>query len=228
MLRPQAALNFVNSSDTIGISVVAAGYYTGELSGQPEGIVLTPISFLESMEEDELHYMMAEFTLDPDRNRALDEFRKKGKEIVEAPDAALIGISLVVWDGELRQAIEPMEKNITLMKILYPLSNGVAFLVAAGLAVLFLFQRRREAAILRVLGVGKLPTQMLLVLELLTVNLAGLLLGAGLVEFLTRTDGARAMPLAAACYFLGCMIGALGGAAFVTRGRPLELLQGKD
>ncbi|MCI9151744.1 MAG: hypothetical protein HFI42_14910 [Lachnospiraceae bacterium] len=219
-------LLLVVKSDNTAYGLMIGGVYTAD-SGM-DTTVLMPLSFLEVFDGDNLCYLKAEFTLDPARNREMEEFRQRGREIVEAPDAGLLPLSLVIWDNELEQAIEPMEKNITLMKVLYPLTNGVSILAAIGLSILFLLQRRREAAILRVLGVGILPTRVVLALELLAADLAGLLAGAGLVALLLGAAGLGALPVAAGCYFLGCLVGIMAGAVLATRGRPLELLQEKE
>ena len=212
------------------VPIEIGGYYTASalfVESDSDDIPLLPLSLLKQLQGEYLYYGTAQFTLDPENNRELEDFRKKGLKIIEAPSAGLQELSLLILDGELKQAVEPMEKNIFLMKILYPLANAVAFLAAVGLSVLFLFQRRREAAVLRVLGVGMLPTRLILTLELLVVNAAGLLIGAAVTAILTES-GLSAMPFAAGCYFLGCLIGTVAGAVIITKGRPLELLQDKE
>lgn len=213
-----------NSRNSVIFKVAAEGFYSG---GNTRALMV-PMSFLELMDGDKLYYSMARFVLDPEKNRELEEFRQESQEIMEAPGAGLQELSFKIWDEELEQVMEPMEKNIALMELLYPLSNGVAFLAAAGLSVLFLFQRRREAAVLRVLGAGVRHARGALALELLMIDLAGLLLGVGLTALLAGVDGLSAMPTAAGCYFLGCLVGTMAGAVLVTRGRPLELLQEKE
>ena len=112
------------------------------------------------------------------------------------------------------------------------MANTVFLFAAAGLSVLFLFQRRREAAVLRVLGVGCVSVRLMLALELLTVDLAGVLLGTGMAAVLS-TDGVSAgsmsaVPLAAGCCLAGCLIGITAGVVMVTARRPLELLNVKE
>lgn len=219
--------NFSIKIADVGVTVDIGGFYIDAAGGVNDSASLLPMTVLKLLEEENLYYMTAQFTLDPEKNRELETFRQKSQEIIEAPRAALQPPSLVVWDIELKQAVEPMEKNISLMKILYPIANAVAFLAAVGLSVLFLFQRRREAAILRVLGVGMFSTRFILALELLVVNTAGILLGAVGTAILTE-NGLSAMPFAAGCYFLGCLIGTAAGVAMITKGRPLELLQDRE
>ena len=206
---PGETLQIGNSNDSVSLSAELGGVYTGGDIG-----VLAPLSVLEALGSGRLSYKAAEFSLDPEKNRQLEEFRQKGREIAEALDAGAVPLSLVIWDGELRRAVEPMERNITLMKILYPIANAVSFLAAFGLSILFLFQRRREAAIMRILGIGKLVTRMVLVLELLAVDLAGLLLGAGICVFLIDGADPSVFLVAAECYFSGCLLGKHSGGAF--------------
>lgn len=73
------------------------------------------LSFLEFLEDDNLNYSTAQFTLDTAKNRELADFRDSAKEIVEASGAGELELSLVLWDNELRQVVEPMEKNIRLV-----------------------------------------------------------------------------------------------------------------
>ncbi|MCM1155831.1 MAG: ABC transporter permease [Roseburia sp.] len=212
------------------VPVEIGGYYKATsltVESDSDDVPLLPLSVLKQLQGEYLYYGTAQFTLDSEKNRELEDFREKSTEIIQTPGAGLQELSLLILDGELKQAVEPMEKNIALMKILYPLANAAAFLTAIGLSILFLFQRRREAAILRVLGVGTRSTRLILTLELLIVNAAGLLIGAAGTAILTES-GLSAMPFAAGCYFLGCLIGTVSGAVMITRGRPLELLQDKE
>ena len=134
----------------------------------------------------------------------------------------------MIWDEELEQAVEPMEKNIALMRILCPLSNAVSLLAAGALSLLFLLQRKREAALLRILGTGIFQTRLMLALELLILNLTGILTGAGISLILTGNDSLTAMLLAAGCCLAGCFMGTTAGAVLVTRAKPMELLQEKE
>lgn len=222
-VAPGETLQARNSDGSVNLSAELGGVYTGGDAG-----VLAPMSVLKALGRGSLSYKAADFSIAPEKNRELEEFRQKGKEIVEAPDAGEVPLSLVIWDGELRRAVEPMERNIILIKTLYPIANVVSFLAAVGLSILFLFQRRREAAILRILGIGNLVTRMVLALELLAVDVAGLLLGAGICVLLMDSAGFGAFLAAAGCYFSGSLLGSIAGAVLVTYRSPLELLQEKE
>lgn len=93
---------------------------------------------------------------------------------------------------------------------------------------MLLFQRRREAAILRVLGVGAMPVRLTLAVELVLLDLVGVALGLGLIYAVTGRVSLSAMGIAACAYFAGGLIGAAVGAGLVTSARPLALLQVKE
>ncbi|MEF2795658.1 MAG: hypothetical protein U0N62_09290, partial [Hydrogeniiclostridium sp.] len=79
-----------------------------------------------------------------------------------------------------------------------------------------------------ILGIGNLVTRTMLALELLVIDLAGLLLGAGIYVLLTDSAGFSAFLAAAGCYFSGCLLGSIAGSVLVTHRSPLELLQEKE
>lgn len=217
----------VSSGNRMITGCRVAGYYTGQFGGM-EDVILMPLALMEFLEEDSLNYLTAQFTLDSAKNRELADFRGEAEGIVEASGAGELALSFVLWDNELKQVVEPMEKNIRLMKLLYPIANLVSFIIAGGLAVLLLFQRRREAAILRVLGVGVVPVRLTLAVELAVLNFVGIALGLCLIYAVTGDASLPAMGIAAGAYFAGGLIGAAAGTGLVTNAKPLALLQARE
>lgn len=115
-----------------------AGVYEGAVSGADRGFpVLLPESVLRSIRGEKLAYIRAHFSLDPAKNREMAGFRTVLEEIVSAPGAGLTPLRAVLLDEELRQAVEPLEDSIALMKLLYPVVVVLSVLVAAGVSVLF-------------------------------------------------------------------------------------------
>ncbi len=225
-LEPGEQICLSDASGDHTVFAEAGGFYTGGTVGT--GPILLPLSLLELLEQGNLYYMTAKFRLDFEKNRDLEIFREEAGKILEEPGAGLLELSHVIWDEELEQAVEPMEKNIALMRILCPLSNAVSLLAAGALSLLFLLQRKREAALLRILGTGIFQTRLMLALELLILNLTGILTGAGISLILTGNDSLTAMLLAAGCCLAGCFMGTTAGAVLVTRAKPMELLQEKE
>lgn len=217
-----------DSDGRMTVTVTVGGYYYHIFGSNGDEAFLAPLVLLELLEAEDVNYISAELTIDPEKNRELDAFREEAKAIVESSGAGLVELSLVLRDSELRQVVEPMEKNINLMKLLYPIVNIVSFLIAGGLAMLFMLQRRREAAILRVLGVGRTSVRLTLASELLILNLAGVLLGLLSVFAVAGSGNTISSTVAAGAYFLGGMIGLVAGCILITGARPLELLQVKE
>lgn len=127
--------------------------------------------------------------------------------------------------------VEPLEKNLSLMGVLYPVTMGVSALIALGLALLLVIQSAREAAILRVLGTPKGKTWVMLGGGQVLLCLVGLILGLAVLVIL-RQDVAAVLGgpslLCAGLYLAGSLCGTIAGAAYVTKDKALELLQVKE
>ena len=213
-----------------------AGFYSGEVNGaSDEHPILLPTSVWEVLSKDNLLYNRAHFTLDTAQNRNLPVFRTTVEEIMADVPAGLAKLRTVLWDEELRQAVEPLEGSIALMKLLYPVIVVLSVLVAAGVSVLFVMLSAKEAAILRVQGTTNVQTVLMLTLQQVFTCLAGLL--AGLVGVLLYIGAARPdllsdiAPEAALCavaYLIAGIVGTAVSVAVVTTKNPLEMLQVKE
>ena len=156
-------------------------------------------------------------------------------ELANAPRIGGVPVRIILWDEELRLAVEPLEASIRLMEILYPITLVLSLLTAAGIAVLFVMTSAREAAILRILGTTKLRSRAMLALQTAVTSLAGLLLGvAGVLAYAGRTRPellaglVSASVLCAVLYLLAAIAGAVLSAVSVTARNPLELLQVRE
>lgn len=176
----------------------------------------------------QLYLRRFEFTVDRSLNREMSAFRTAAETTLEncgAPSPLL----LVLWDSELTQAVEPLERNLVLLEILYPAMFALAILIAAGLAALMVLQTAKEAAVLRVLGVRKGHTAALLVIEQLAPAALGLLAGALILQIVPVGSVAwRHVWLCVAGYIVGTGMGAAISAAARIGKNPLELLQVKE
>ena len=211
-------------------SYVVAGMYAGLVCDDAEPI-LFPASALKLREGNSLLYSVAEFVIDTTRNRELPEFRARMETFFARGNVGIVDLELLFWDGELTQVVEPLEKNLLLMSILYPVTVAVSTLIAAGLAALLLFQAAREAAIMRVLGTTKSRARVMLCGEQLSLCLMGLLLGLAMLVVLRQDASAVLAGPALVCaglYLAGAFFGAVFSAISVTNRMPLELLQVKE
>ena len=136
-----------------------------------------------------------------------------------------------IWDEELRIVVSQLEKNLSILKVLYPVVMAVSALIAAGMCFLLLLQKTREAAILRVLGTTRIAVRMALIVESFCLSLIGVVIGLGLAALLWISSGTvpmGALLTSAELYLAGALVGLVGGAILVTNKQPLELLQVKE
>lgn len=54
-------------------------------------------------------------------------------EVFGGADGEVAGVTLIFWDSQMTQVVEPMEKNLLLMKILHTMTVTVSALISAGL-----------------------------------------------------------------------------------------------
>ncbi|PKO08810.1 MAG: hypothetical protein CVU40_13490 [Chloroflexi bacterium HGW-Chloroflexi-2] len=190
--------------------------------------ILTPLSVLESLEGSRLTYTVAQFVLDPARNRELSQFKAEMEEVLSLYDGE---IRLVVWDEELRIVVAQLEKNISLLEVLYPVVIGVSVLVGAGLCFLMLLLATKEAAILRILGTTRRSVRLVLFSEPVILSMIGVIISLVITSLLWTTTGKvsiGSLLTSTGLYLLGALIGSISGAIMVTNKKPLELLQVKE
>lgn len=170
-------------------------------------------------------YCVYTFAVDPMQNRRLPEFRAEAEELLQRFSGPA-ELFLLLRDEELTQAVEPLERNVTLLRVLYPVSLALSAALAAGTAAMLALQSRRELAILRLLGLGKRRTGGLAVRQVFDSALLGSLLGLAAALLLGSSAGQSF--LCGGLFLLGSILGGGGTAAAILRKNPLELLQTKE
>ncbi len=214
---------------------IIAGQYTGQVAlqdtNEPVLIGMSAQAAIEESMQAELHYSTAEFVLDPAKNRELSAFRDEMTELVGSPKAGLLDLSLVMRDEELTQVVGPMEQNIRLLSVLYPVTAALSVLIAAGVSILLLLQSAREAAALRAVGCTRLRVGAMLSVQQGLLCLLGIALGfAGLAVLRGGLAGVFSIRtlLCAGLYFAGAVLGAVFTSVSIVRRKPMELLQVKE
>ena len=193
--------------------------------------ILISLSVLESMERSKTKFTVAHFILDPKKNRELAQFRTDMEKVMKDYGAGIGELRFIIWDEELRIVIAQLDKNISLLEVLYPVLIAVSVLIGAGLCFLLLLQATREAAIMRVLGTTRKAVRLALILEPLILSIIGVIIGLGISRFLWMTsDLMPAVPIliGAGLYLAGVLAGLVAGAISVTNKKPIELLQVKE
>lgn len=180
------------------------------------------------MEEDDWCYSSVQFIINPAFNRELDAVKAEIEKQLQSPRMALQGATVMLWTGELRQVVEPFEKNLELMKLLFPVTVAVSVIAGGGLIFLLLLQRTEEAALLRVLGNSRGRTRRMLFAEPVLLSMLGLFIGGCAMYYGFPEISMRQILLFAGVYLGGCVLGAILGTVHITRKMPLELLQVKE
>jgi len=187
--------------------------------------ILIPLSALESMDGSQTKFTVAHFILDPKKNRELPQLRTDMETVMKDYGGKL---RFMVWDEELKIVIAQLEKNLSLLKVLYPVVIAVSVLIGAGLCFLLLLQATREAAIMRVLGTTRTAVRLALIIESLFLSVIGAILGLGIARFLWMTSDLVPLLVSAGLYLAGVLAGSVIGTISVTNKKPIELLQVKE
>jgi len=173
----------------------------------------------------------ARFTINPARNREIDRFRELVQPTLSDNSfdnwwyspALLLDIN----DDVIHSVIMPMEDNLSLLRVLYPIAIGVAFLLAFGLSLLTMLQSAKNAAIMRVLGKPRAVSQFMLCAEQIMVCVAGILLGLLTLFIIMATVSVTPLALAGV-YLGGAIIGSVIGVFVISMRPPLDLLQVRE
>lgn len=238
---------YAEFSEMLGISelfhtdtLIIAGQYSYNAGSSPASYpVYVDGSYLSAIRlwqqrfgyDVEFRYSKAEFVLDPNRNAELDSIKEEITDIVSARDAGVQDLSAVFWDEELRTVVQPLEQNIRLLSVLYPVTAVFSVLISVGMSVMLLMQGAKETAALRALGCTKRRVTLMLCAQQAVLSLAGVILGLITLIIidgsLTTALGVKAL-ICAGAYFLGAVAGAAVTCALILRRKPMELLQVKE
>jgi len=189
---------------------------------------ILPIEALEQIVGDELRLISIQFEIDPVHNREMALVREQLEEITEHMRAGEVALGLFLEDEELRLVVIPMEQNLSLLKLLYPVAIALSAIIGLGLSLLLMLQNARVAAIMRVLGTTKTKSRVTLCAEQVAVCVFGLILGLAALAALGWGYGLVSSLGLAGVYLAAAVAGMIVGAVVVTNKAPLELLQVKE
>lgn len=105
------------------------------------------------MERTGVYYDLLEFEFKPEKGRELLALKDEFKNMVLNNIYDVYRNELKLWDEELINVVDPLEKNLSLLKVLYQVTFMVSILIAGILAFMMVLRRTLDVAILRVLGV---------------------------------------------------------------------------
>lgn len=196
------------------------------------GQILMPMACLSSLtREENLMYSRVEFTINPEKNYMLEAFKKTADELMEEnSESFLLPSDMVVRDEELMNVVRPLEKNISMLEVLYPVLQAVAILASALMCLLFALRSAQETAVLRLLGTTRNAAAVMIVTERLLLSIIGICAGVLATLLILRGDSLSVMSvvLNMVLCLAACLIASVAGALIVIRKKPMDLLSVKE
>jgi predicted lysophospholipase L1 biosynthesis ABC-type transport system permease subunit len=187
-----------------------------------------PLEALEHLMGEETGYIMLHFEIPTEYSREIDRIREEFTDIMEQADAGWAELSIIIRDQELRMVAAPMEQTLSILRMLYPVVIGASIFIGLGLAMIFMIQNAKNAAVMRVLGGTKLKTRIALTAEQLLICMIGLFVGLVVLIITGWGFGLVSSLMLMGLYVIGVLIGAVTGAVLVTNRPALDLLQVKE
>lgn len=193
-------------------------------------LFIYPISVLKATEH-KLYYSKLEFEFKPEKNKELMEKKEEIRRMVSNNPSNEFPTELILWDGELINVVEPLEKNLSLLEIFYPLTFILSIIISGILAFMMILRRTLDVAILRILGVKNKEVQWNLFRENLILVLIGIIISCTIVFGITVNSysiGLSKYVMVMGGYLLGTIVGLILGIGKVTNKKPLDMLQVKE
>ena len=220
---------FTNGSRDEQYPIIIIGSHNGGISYfNGQSTVLLPIPALELIRRERLGYITFHFEIDTALNRDIDNVRNEIQAVVQSRvQNEAMAMSVILQDEELRVVVGAMERNLSLLQLMYPVAIALSITIGAGFAVLLILQNAKNAAIMRILGYTKIHTRAMFCLEHVVLVLFGIIIGL-IIMPLFNIPFVAELSFLALLYLLGAIIGSVIGAAIITMRAPLDLLQVRE
>lgn len=212
---------------------VVAGVYDGYVIGDANPILM-PRSALQALTKEKMLYKKVSFTIDSNKNRKINEFKTLANEILAKEENSIIETRLLMWDEELKKAVEPLEESISLMKLLYPITIALSVVISAGFSMLLIMLLSKDAAMMRIIGTTKLRSRMALCLQTIIPCIIGLIISSVVIILYSYQSSNLNVGLinqlifCTMLYLVSTIIGSMIYSIKLTNRQPLEMLQVKE
>ena len=226
---PRGAFN--RPRDFIEARIVVIGQHNGGIDRfLGRNAVLLPMTAMEFMLEDDLRYITFRFDVNAELNRDFVSVRNDIEYLVDNHgQRGVMPLRANLNDQELRVAAGQMEQNLVLLQLLYPIAIALSLLIGSGLAILLMLQNAKIAAIMRVLGYGRLHTCTVMFFAHFFAAVGGPIVLLFVVPLLNINFVTQAqLALLAGIYLVGIVIGSAAGTVIITNRAPLGLLQVRE
>lgn len=193
-------------------------YYT--YAGKDEqDLFIYPLSALEAIERNRVYYRRLSFKFNPETNRELLARKDELKNMVSNNIYDDHRNELKLWDEELVNVADPLEKNLSLLQVLYPITFVVSILIAGILAFMMVLRRTLDVAILRVLGVKEKEIRKSLFIENIILTLIGISIATAIMAIIKSGSYSVSLlkyAMIIGGYLLGTIVGLVLSIAKVT------------
>jgi hypothetical protein len=216
-------VNFMVIGEVASFGVGGIKYLPGGQGVNVEPL-LTNLSAIEKHSSDGLPmYLEMILYTEPAMNHRLDDFKN------DLSKRNLSPLIIRFWDEELNAVVEPMEKNLSLIERLYPITLLISGVIGFILYILLVLNQAKEIALLRMLGVEKHKIRIMQVSQTLALTFIGLVIGIVLLSVLKGVNVIGWPIFFGALVYLFCaLLGSIVGSVFVANKKPMELLQVKE
>jgi hypothetical protein len=195
-----------------------------------EELFIYPLSVLKTVERG-VYYSKMEFVFKQEKNKEIIERKEEIKKIVSDNSSNEIPTELKLWDGEVVNVVGPLEKNTSLLEVLYPVTFTLSIIIAGILAFIMVLRRSTDIAVLRILGVKEKEVR----LNLFSENIMLVLIGTAIACITVFVISVKSYPIdmfkyvmVSGGYLLGTISGLILGIGKITNKKPLEMLQVKE
>ena len=184
------------------------------------------------------NFAQVEFTMSGDNLRNMAEIEEELNSLLvynihHDPQPGVRGMwtenvshRLELDDAEFIMVIAPLEGNLNLLELLYPIVIATSFVIAMALGLLIMLQNAKNVAILRVLGASISRIRWGLFAEQFALVFAGGMIG--LITGLVLGVSFGAIMMLWGIYLAGAAIGLMIGVLIISVKPPIEMLQVKE
>lgn len=191
-----------------------------------------PMDAIKLIERDGIYYDEVHLLFDKEKNIELYHNREEIlNHIAKTNYNRSTGYKLVLYDNVLTETIEPLEKNLELLSIIYPIILVLSLIIAIALPYLLILRRSEELAIMRSLGVKEIEVKRYVYAESLLLVIIGELIAMAVIGVLTVKSGVYPIwkyLFIIIGYLLASIIGVLVSIKNVLNKKPLDMLQVKE
>jgi hypothetical protein len=172
--------------------------------------------------------------IDPSKNNYITELEERWEDTlklnrirIDAWRNLSFPLRMTINDDEFRMIVTPMEHNLALLEMLYPIAIAAVVVLGFSMSLILMSQQAINAAVMRVIGSTKLRIRVLLNIELMLLTVTGVAIALVLMPLLDMGFSQTFLYIAG-LYLAGVFVGGVLGAALVSRRQPLALLQVRE